>query len=86
MTGASLLTLIFLALFVPTTYQKIKVVFFTTCANWCGVVGDLLIKLTWSGKTMGACFLLATFGLVEDGLHNSFFDSLALYESMSYGR
>jgi hypothetical protein len=36
MTGTSLLALIFLALFVPTTYQEIKVVFLLLALN--GVV------------------------------------------------
>jgi len=52
MTGSSLLALIFLALFVPTTYQEIKI-FFLLLALF-GVA--LLVgysKLVWSGETLG---------------------------------
>lgn len=63
-TGGSLLILIFLALFVPTSYQEIKTVFLLLA-----LAGVVLLasssKLFWSGKTLLACFLLATFGLAN---------------------
>lgn len=67
-----LLALIFLALFVPTSYQEIKIVFLLLALTGLGVLA-LYSKLVWSGDTLLACFLLAIFGLLNSvhGLFNS---------------
>lgn len=63
--GTSLLVLIFLALFVPITYQEIKIVFLLLALTGVVVLGIYSKKLIWSERTLMACFLLATFGLVN---------------------
>ena len=70
--GTSLLALILLALFVPTTYHEIKIGFLLAALTCIGTLG-LSSKLVWSSETLMACFMLAIFGLLNSvhGLLNS---------------
>jgi len=63
-TGTSLLVLMFLALFVPTTYQASKALFLLLALTGVGLM-SLYSRLVWSGETLMACFLFATFGLIN---------------------
>jgi hypothetical protein len=64
MTGASLLALMFLALFVPSEYQDIKVAFLLLALAGISLLA-IYSKLVWSSETLLSCLLLATFGAVN---------------------
>jgi hypothetical protein len=63
-SGFSILLLIFLALFVPTTYFEVKVVIFLL-ALISMMVLTINSKLVWTKQTWWACFLLSSVGLAN---------------------
>jgi hypothetical protein len=62
--GVSLLVLIFLALFVPTTYFEVKVAFLLIVLSGM-IVLTINSKLVWTHQTLIACFLLSLVGLAN---------------------
>jgi hypothetical protein len=63
-SGSCLLALIFLALFVPTSYPEIKIVLLIlTLLSMMLLAG--YIKIFWDRKTILACIFIAVFGLLN---------------------